>query len=417
MIDGFLEKRNAEGSDPSGAPLILMQKQDNDNLELGAPPEENKPLWALPPEAEIRAAPPDVRAILFGETLERIAAAGETVDPGWLRAAVGVASDLHVKHVPRLLKEAPEYAAQVKAGRAKLPTAGNAWHFFWQCEAKKAVKMPPADPTPNSGKTSPIGEESANSDANSSKTSPIGEEKLELATFEPEPEPGEKERRRQRFEELKRVVHAGLDTFLEVGRALVEIRAEKFYRMAGFAVFDDFLRAEFDLSRTHGYRLMDAVASVEDLSSNPDVPPPTNLEQVRPLAGLSSEEKKEVWTEAVRTAPNGGPPTGAFVKKIREARGKTKPPGKAKNAAPPSNATPTSTNAAPPAPIETKESFSLDVRPSRAAERLEEILTEWRETYWEALLEKRASAELNAIGEDIEALVERVNEYAQLIGS
>jgi hypothetical protein len=174
------------------------------NLELGNAPEEKPGAWALPPKAEILAANPEVRAILYAETLERIAAAGEEVDAAWVQGAIGGDEpargpwDLHIKHTPRLLKEAPEFAAEVKAGRKKLPTKGNAWHFFWQKKATEAAKASTANPTPNS-------------DANSGKTSPIGEEKLELATFEPEPEPAEKERCRQRFEELKSRPRPGRD--------------------------------------------------------------------------------------------------------------------------------------------------------------------------------------------------------------
>jgi hypothetical protein len=234
-------------------------------------------------------------------------------------------ADLAAKHVPRLLKEVPEFAAEVKAGRARLPQAGNAWHFFWQRAAKKASQTPPAT-------TSPIGEVEAATytSTNAGKTSPIGEERanseevvVEILEEVSESEPQEQDR--PRFEELKRVVHAGIDTFLDVGRALAEIRARRLYRLAGFAVFDDFLRAEFNLSRAYGYRLMGAVATVEDLASVPGVPPPTNSEQVRSLAGLTSEEKKEVWTEASATAPEGKPPTGAHVKRTREALGKGKP--------------------------------------------------------------------------------------------
>ena len=134
----------------------------------------------------------------------------------------------------------------------------------------------------------------------------------------PRPEPGEADR--PRFEELKRVVRDGIETFLDVSLALIEIRNRRLYRLAGFERFGDFCQAEFHLSRSYAYQLMDAAASVECQSTIPDVPPPTKAEQVRPLAGLSPEEKKELWAEAVRTAPNGGPPTGAFVKKIREAK-------------------------------------------------------------------------------------------------
>jgi hypothetical protein len=115
----------------------------------------------------------------------------------------------------------------------------------------------------------------------------------------------------------------------------------------------------------------------------------------------------------------------ALLRRIRAAKAEGSPSKrarkapKAKDAPPPSNNAPPTSNSKPPppTPIETKEERSLDVRPERAAERLEEILTEWKETYWEALLEKRVSAELNAIGEDVDSLIERMNEYAQSLGS
>ena len=62
--------------------MQTSNKNDN-NIEPGDAPEETKPHWALPPEAEILRANPEVRAILYAETLSLIAAAGEEVNPGW----------------------------------------------------------------------------------------------------------------------------------------------------------------------------------------------------------------------------------------------------------------------------------------------------------------------------------------------
>src|SRR5262249_23623246 len=186
-------------------------------LELGEPPEENKPHWALPPASEIRAATPDVRAILYAETLARVAAAGEKIPGrGWPRAAVGVLSDLYAKHAPRLLAEAPDFAAKVKEGRAELPQSRAGCAAFCGGRTKK---------------TSPIGD-----------VLDVPFEKVS----EPKPEP---DAERQRFEKLKRVIHDKLDAFLEVGAALAEIRSAKLYRLAGFKTFEEFCQAEFSLSK------------------------------------------------------------------------------------------------------------------------------------------------------------------------
>src|SRR5262249_38100905 len=99
----------------------MNTSNDNNNIiEPGKTPDETPPgSWALPPEAEILRANPEVRAILYAETLARITAAGEEIDPGWVRGAIGGEEpakgpyDLHIKHTPRLLKEVPEFAAEI----------------------------------------------------------------------------------------------------------------------------------------------------------------------------------------------------------------------------------------------------------------------------------------------------------------
>jgi hypothetical protein len=413
--------------------MNTSNSNDNNNPTIEPEPEENKPRWALPPESVLATASLDQRAILYAETLERIAAAGETVDPGWVRAKTRVdRDDPSVKNAPPLLAEVPEFAAKAKEGKAKLPTTGAAWHWFWKREAKKAAKASATSPIGDSEtsnfanfeNSSPIGEVLANSDSNSNNSSPIGEvlaanSGVEVAVLEEvsEPEPEEQERR-QRFEELKRIVRAGLNTFLEVGAALAEIRAEKFYRLAGFAVFDDFLRAEYNLSRAYGYRLMDAVASVEDLSSIPGIPAPTNPEQVRPLAGLSREEKRELWTEAVRTAPNSGPPTGAFVRKIREARGKTKAAAKAKPAATTNTKKPNvGGESATTVPSRNEGAISLEAHLDLAADALERSVGEWKRESLAPLKEaarsnKQIREALVRLERDLDLLLKRLPDCA-----
>jgi hypothetical protein len=379
----------------------------------------------LPPQEEVAAASPDARAILYAEALARAEARGEPADPGRIRAAVGV-PDHHIKHAPRLLKEAPEFAAQVKAGRAQLPKRGADWYYFWKrLEAKKAPAAAPsveAEPAAETEQqTSPIGDvsekvfepEPADLTANSGETSPIGEVSalagVEVVVLKEVSDSEPAEQDRPRFEELKQIVHGGLATFFEVGAALVEIRARKLYRLAGFTVFDDFLRSEFNLSRAYGYRLMDAVASVEDLSAIPGVPAPTNAEQVRPLAGLSSEEKKEIWVDASATAPQGQPPTGAAVKKVREARRKTKSAASKTKSAPPT------------VPGQNAGTVSLETQVDLAADELSRVQAGWKrgslsplQRTAAALGNERLGGALKRFEKDFGGLVERLRSYRAL---
>ena len=124
---------------------------DSTNDILERPP-------CLPSQEEVAAASPDARAILYAETLVRAEALGETVDPGRVRAACGVDDTLpQVKHAPRLLKEAPEFATQVKAGHAKLPKRGADWYYFWKRREKEAAAAATAEPSDTETKpTSPI---------------------------------------------------------------------------------------------------------------------------------------------------------------------------------------------------------------------------------------------------------------------
>jgi hypothetical protein len=78
---------------------------------------------------------------------------------------------------------------------------------------------------------------------------------------------------RQRLAELEAVIERGLDTFAEVGRALLEIRDARLYRET-HATFEAYLRERWGMSRQRGYQLMDAarVSTIVDTAGLP-VPP------------------------------------------------------------------------------------------------------------------------------------------------
>jgi len=370
-------------------------------IEREAAPER---LSCLPSEEEIAAASPDQRAILYAESLARAKELGETVDPARVAAAVGLFSELAARHAPRLLAKAPAIAAEVKAGRRGLPKAGNAWHFLCERGAKEAAAAAAAA---TETETSPIGDaKGVKAESPTGDAVEVVEEKVESPIGDSD-EYG-------RFEELKRIVHSKLDAFLEVGMALAEIQAKRLYRLAGFERFEDFVRKEFNLSKPYSYRLIDAVGSVEDLAGlAPDVPLPTNSEQVRPLAGLPPEEKREIWTEAVASAPPGQAPTGFLVKQVRDARGgKAKPSGKPKSK--PSGKPKVVSNG----PSQEEQPPTPEI----AAEAFEAMFDGWNSKYLEPLLDSgeltdEAAAELEEISEEIDAFVLRIAERLRALAS
>lgn len=101
----------------------------------------------------------------------------------------------------------------------------------------------------------------------------------------------------------ERVIADGLRTFVEVGRALAQIRDEELYK-AEHSTFEAYCKARWDLSRTRAYELIGS-ADVVSAIADTELPSPANEAQCRPLAKLPEAEQPKAWAEAVRTAPDG----------------------------------------------------------------------------------------------------------------
>lgn len=113
---------------------------------------------------------------------------------------------------------------------------------------------------------------------------------------------------KQDLEALEGTIRTNLKAFYEVGRALLEIRDRKLYcDVKGYGTFEEYCRAEWDMSKRHAYRLMDSCQVVETLKSDQLVTvTPTTESQARPLAKIKDpEQQREVWQQAVETAPEG----------------------------------------------------------------------------------------------------------------
>ncbi len=151
--------------------------------------------------------------------------------------------------------------------------------------------------------------------------------------------------------EHEAVIAGGLQTFVEVGKALLAIRDSRLYRTS-YATFEEYCQGTWSLSRRHVNRMVQASQVVELMASpdgtseaeSPAVGPigpaasadrtesaeskpattaptflaPTNEAQARPLARLlptpdatpeervaAEERVRETWQKAARTAPRG----------------------------------------------------------------------------------------------------------------
>lgn len=109
---------------------------------------------------------------------------------------------------------------------------------------------------------------------------------------------------RNRLTECETIIEKGLQTFVEVGIALAEIRESRLYRLT-HGTFEEYCGERWQIGRSQAYRLIDSAAVVKNLSPIGDIPLPTTEAQARPLTKLEPEQQPTAWREAVTTAPNG----------------------------------------------------------------------------------------------------------------
>jgi hypothetical protein len=97
---------------------------------------------------------------------------------------------------------------------------------------------------------------------------------------------------RSRFVELEQVIEQGLQTFVDVGRALMEIRDSRFYRET-FDSFEEYTQNRWGISRQRAHQLVDAAA----VSTVVDV---ANERQARELAPVLRDEGEEAVLAVVQ---------------------------------------------------------------------------------------------------------------------
>src|SRR5689334_1251479 len=107
---------------------------------------------------------------------------------------------------------------------------------------------------------------------------------------------------RSDLERCEKVIERGRKVFLKVGEALEEIRDKRLLREK-YSTFEKYCRKRWGFGVRHGQRLLAAKQVVDNLRPIGRIP--DNESQVRPLIGLPLETQREVWQEAVETAPDG----------------------------------------------------------------------------------------------------------------
>ncbi|MEY2500562.1 MAG: hypothetical protein QOI07_896 [Verrucomicrobiota bacterium] len=101
------------------------------------------------------------------------------------------------------------------------------------------------------------------------------------------------------------VIERGLDSFIEVGNALLQIRDQRLYR-SDYDNFEVYCQERWDMSGRRAHQLIDSAKVIQNIGTEPRFSP-TSERQTRPLATLPAPVQREAWQQAVDSSATGKP--------------------------------------------------------------------------------------------------------------
>jgi len=129
---------------------------------------------------------------------------------------------------------------------------------------------------------------------------------------------------RARLHTLERTIERGLANFLEVGKALLEIRDQRLYRAHGS--FEQYCHQRFGITQHRGLAIIRSTQVADHLLAGPaspegDAPLPADLaeQSLRPLHRVDPELAAQIWRLASRLGKPTGPVVGRIVRVVEEA--------------------------------------------------------------------------------------------------
>lgn len=123
----------------------------------------------------------------------------------------------------------------------------------------------------------------------------------------------------ERLAALEQVIEHGLQTFVDVGNALLEIRDSRLYRTT-HGTFEDYCRERWGFTRMHAGRLIAAAEVVGNIGVTNWLQTPATESQARPLAALPADLQREAWQRAVDSAPDGKVTAAHVARVVMEYR-------------------------------------------------------------------------------------------------
>lgn len=126
-----------------------------------------------------------------------------------------------------------------------------------------------------------------------------------------------------KLKECEQVIERGLNTFVDVGNALLEIRDNKLYRIE-YKTFEEYCKERWNISRPRAYQLIEAAGVINNLSTMVDKNLFISERQIRPLSKLEPEEQIEVWQQVIERSEEK-PITADFVSQVVDEVKNNKP--------------------------------------------------------------------------------------------
>jgi hypothetical protein len=122
----------------------------------------------------------------------------------------------------------------------------------------------------------------------------------------------------KRLYECEIIIKTGMQTFIEVGKALTEIRDKKLFRK-DFKTFDEYCKTKWKFDKTYASRLINSQPVIQNLLTMGNTLPESER-QTRELLKLSPDEQKEVWQKVIEVSELLSKPiTAALVKEQVES--------------------------------------------------------------------------------------------------
>ena len=118
---------------------------------------------------------------------------------------------------------------------------------------------------------------------------------------------------------LEKTIAQGLQTFVEVGEALADIRDRRLYRIE-HATFADYCKVKWQMSDRRARQLMGASEVVADISKSGTTVPKTER-QARPLTQLPPGKRAEAWRAVAEASPIGAPTAKTVVAVVAKRTG------------------------------------------------------------------------------------------------